>query len=84
LVGWIVSALEGAVLVGGLSAVGAGLASIGIPKDSIINYETQIKADKFVLVCHGTAVEMAHAQSILNKTGATEVNVHSGLAGQPV
>lgn len=32
LVGWIVAALEDAVLVGGLSAVGAGLYSMGVPK----------------------------------------------------
>ena len=31
LVGWIVGALEGAAVVGGLSAVGAGLVGIGIP-----------------------------------------------------
>lgn len=39
-VGWIIGALEGAVVVGGLSALGAGLYSIGIPEDSIIEYET--------------------------------------------
>jgi hypothetical protein len=33
LVAWIIGALEGAVVVGGLSALGAGLYSIGIPKD---------------------------------------------------
>src|SRR5271163_163267 len=38
LVGWIVGALEGAAVVGGLSAVGAGLYSIGIPQDSIVKY----------------------------------------------
>src|SRR5438876_11967474 len=32
LVTWIVGALEGAVVVGGLSAIGAGIYSIGIPK----------------------------------------------------
>src|SRR5664279_1763881 len=36
LVGWIVGALEGAVVVGGLSALAAALFSIGIPKDSIM------------------------------------------------
>jgi len=36
LVAWIIGALEGAVVVGGLTAVGAGLYSIGIPKDSIV------------------------------------------------
>ena len=36
----IVGALEGAGVVGGLSAIGAGLYSVGIPKDSILRYET--------------------------------------------
>jgi hypothetical protein len=40
LVSWIVRALEGAVMVGGLSALGAGLHSIGIPKNNILEYET--------------------------------------------
>ena len=39
LVAWIIAALEGAVVVGGLSAIGAGLFSLGIPKDSIVQYE---------------------------------------------
>jgi len=36
LVSWIVASLEGAVVVGGVSALGAGLVSIDIPKDSVI------------------------------------------------
>jgi hypothetical protein len=36
LVGWLGGALESAVVVGGLSALGAGLFSLGIPKDSIL------------------------------------------------
>jgi len=35
---WIIAALEGAVVVGGVSALGAGLFSLGIPKDSILKY----------------------------------------------
>src|ERR1035438_5033621 len=58
LVAWIVGALEGAVVVGGLSALGAGLYSIGIPKDSVVTYETALKADKFLLLAHGTADEV--------------------------
>src|ERR1035441_4807609 len=42
LVSWIVGALEGAAVVGGLSALGAGLYSLGIPKDSILRYETAL------------------------------------------
>ena len=44
LAAWIVAGLENAVVLGGLSAIGDGLFSIGIPKDSIVTYETAIKA----------------------------------------
>ena len=65
LVTYIVAALEEAVLVGGLSAVGAGLYSIGIPKDSVVKYETALKANKFVVVAHGTAEEVKRAEEIM-------------------
>jgi len=80
LVGWIVSALEGAVAVGGLTAMGAGLFSIGIPRDSIIKYETKVKSDKFLLVVHGTFDEVEKARKILEKTSAREVNMHTTSA----
>ena len=73
---WIVSALEGAVVVGGLSALGAGLYSIGIPKDTVLKYETAIKADKFLLVAHGSADETAKAKEILNTTHPAELTQH--------
>jgi hypothetical protein len=76
LVSWIVGALEGSVVVGGVSAVGAGLFSIGIPKDSVIKYETQIKADKFLVICHGSTEEVEKARGILGNTEAHEVNMH--------
>lgn len=76
LVTWIVGALEGAAVVGGVSAVGAALYSIGIPKDSILKYETSLKANKFLLVVHGTAEEVEKAGQILKSTNATETNVH--------
>jgi uncharacterized membrane protein len=77
LVAWIVGALEGAVVVGGLSALGAGLYSIGIPKDSVVKYEAALKSDKFLLLAHGTADEVAKARDILETTHPTEVAVHA-------
>ena len=76
IVAWIVGALEGAVVVGGLSAIGAGLYSIGIPKDSILQYETSLKAGKFMLVVHGTADEVTRAKGILSDSGASETRLH--------
>jgi uncharacterized membrane protein len=76
LVSAIIGGLEGAVAVGGLTALGAGLYSLGIPEDSIINYETSIKSDKFLLVVHGSGDELAKAKDILKSAGH-EVSVHS-------
>ncbi len=80
LVAAIVGGLEGAVAVGGLSALGAGLYSMGIPKNSVLKYETSIKSDKFLLVVHGSAEEMARAKGILEGIGH-EVNVHPPSEG---
>jgi len=77
LVSAIVGALEGAVVVGGVSVLAGALASLGIPKDSIVRYETQLKADKFILIGHGSAEEVEKAKSILASTQATELNIHN-------
>ncbi len=61
-VAWIVAGLEGAVEIGALGALGAGLYSIGIPKDSIVKYEAALKTDQFVLIAHGTAAEVAKSK----------------------
>jgi len=76
LVSSIVGGLEGAVMLGGLSALGAGLFSLGIPKDSILKYETAIKSDKFMLVVHGSADELARAKDVLTNLGHA-VEVHA-------
>jgi len=72
----LIGALESAVVVGGLSAVAAGLVSLGIPKDSAVKYESAIKADKFVLVVHGTADELEKARTILTGTAPVSVEKH--------
>ncbi len=76
IVTWIVAALEGAVVVGGLSALGAGLYSLGIPKNSVLQYETSVKAGKFVLVAHGTAEEVAKARDLLKNSGAEQIDTY--------
>ncbi|MEO8859596.1 MAG: DUF1269 domain-containing protein [Burkholderiaceae bacterium] len=77
----LVSAVEGAAVVGGLSALGAALYSSGIPKDSVVAYETAIKADNFLVTAHGSAEEMARAKAILGTLGAARVDLHENAAG---
>jgi hypothetical protein len=72
----IVGALEGAALTGGLSALGAGLYSLGIPKDSIVKYEKALKSDKFLVMAHGSAGEVANAKSILETTTQEDLVEH--------
>lgn len=76
-VGWIVGALEGAVIGGGLSALGACLFSIGIPKNSILLYETALKSGKFIVIAHGTAEETANARKIIDSTRSENTEVHA-------
>ena len=77
LVAWIVGALEEAAVVGGLSALGAALYSIGISKNSVVQYETDVKNGKLLLVVHGTADEVGRARDLLRQTGANTTTVHA-------
>jgi len=81
LVSAIVGGLQGAVVVGGLSALAAGLVGLGIPKDSVIKYETALKAGKFLLIVHGDAAETTRARDILHATGGhDEMDLHTAAA----
>jgi len=73
--GPIVAALEGAVAVGGVSVIGSALYSIGIPKNTVLRYDSALKADKFLVVVHGTEKEVQHARDILAKLGASDITI---------
>jgi hypothetical protein len=76
IVGWIIAGLEGAVVMGGLSALGAGLYSIGIPKDSILKYETAVKSGKYVVIAHGSLTEIDQAKQIISSTNPEALHAH--------
>ena len=65
LVAALIGALEGAVVVGGVSALGAALTQIGFSNQHAIKYESALKADQYVLMVHGSVAEVAKADSIL-------------------
>ena len=73
-----VSAIEGALMVGGLSALGAALAGIGIPRDSVLQYETAIAADGFLVMAHGTTGDMAQAEYALKGLNPSHLELHQG------
>lgn len=76
LVAAIITGLEGAALVGGVSALGAGLTSIGIPDNSIVEYESEVKAGKFLVIAHGSNDDVERAKNILTQAGLGVPQLH--------
>lgn len=79
-VAWIVGALEGAVVIGGGSALAAALYSIGIPKDDVLKYETQIKLGKYLLITHGPQEEVDKTRSALASSKHQGMKEHACCA----
>lgn len=77
LVAMLVGALEGGVAVGGISALGAVLVNIGVPKNSVVQYETALKVDKFVLIVHGSPDEVQRAKTLIDQANATHSAIYS-------
>jgi len=79
-----ISAIESAIVVGGLSALGAALYSIGVPKDSVLQYEAALKADGFLVMAHGTTEEMTRAKAILGTVNPSRLDMHvAAQAAEP-
>ena len=72
-----IAAIENAVIVGAASALAAALFSIGIPRDSVIQYETALKTDRFLVMAHGPAAEIARAKAILGTVNPTRIDMHT-------
>ena len=50
---------------------------IGVPKDSILEYELALKAGKFLVLAHGTAADAVRAGDTLKGTNPAALYVHS-------
>ena len=56
--------------------MGAGLVSIGIPKDSVLKYDVALKTDKYMLVVHGTPDEVVKAMDVIEGNEHSYYTVH--------
>lgn len=74
-----ISAIESAAIVGGLGALGAALYSIGVPEDSVLQYESDIKADGFLVMARGPVQEVERAKKILGASTPARIDVHGSL-----
>lgn len=54
----------------------AYLFSIGIPKDSILRYESAIKAGRIALIALGSSTDVAKAREVLKSCGAESIDSH--------
>ena len=70
LLGWVLGALEETVVTRGITAIGTALKNMGIPKNSVLSYETALRFGKFLLLVYGTAEEVAQAQHIMQMNRA--------------
>ena len=75
-----VSAVEGAVVVGGLGGLG-GLAGIDAPRDSVLRYETAIAASGVLVLAHGKADDLAQVGDVLKPLNPSHLEIHP--CGQP-
>ena len=75
-VAWVSCVLEGALLVPGLSVLGAGLYNHGIPKEFALLCETALRTDKLVVVAHGTPDEVMHSKDILRSSRPRQVELY--------
>jgi hypothetical protein len=53
-----------------------------VPKDSVIQYETALKADSFLVMAHGTAEEMGRAKAILSTANPSRLDVHTDVKAE--
>jgi hypothetical protein len=68
---------EGLVVGGGRSALGAAMYSIGIQGDSVIDFETALRADNILMMAHGTVEEMVCAKAVLGSIGWYRLGAHA-------
>lgn len=76
----VASAAEGALVVGGLSVLGAALSSIGVPKDSVLQYATALETDAFLVTAHGPDTELARARTILSAANPSSLELHDSTS----
>ncbi len=76
--GWLAATLIGAGLGAGLGA----LIGLGVPKDQVAVYEDELKADRYLVIVHGTEESIHHATDILNSADALTVRAY--VRGVPV
>jgi uncharacterized membrane protein len=59
-------------------ALGGALTAVGIPKDGIPKYEADLRADRLLVIAHGTTGEVDKARELLGQTSHHRLDHHTG------
>jgi hypothetical protein len=73
---WIAGAFHNSAKRGGLTIVGSALATIGIARDNILQYEAALRTGKYILVVHGSPDAVASALAAIGGTVSCFHTVH--------
>jgi len=73
----LVGGLEGATAVGASSALFGALTGLGIPRDSVVQYENDVRAGKFLVLAQGATEDLTRAREVLDPAVAQSVAIHS-------
>jgi hypothetical protein len=76
--------LLASLIAAGVGAAGGALAgsltSMGIPKEGIPIYKADLKAEKFLVIAHGTPADVTRARELLGQTAPERLDHHAAPA----
>ena len=71
--GWLASTILGAGIGAGLGA----LTGLAVPEDEVPVYENDLKAERYLVVVHGTPAEVEKAHTLLAAAGPVRVSAYA-------
>ncbi len=73
---YIVNGLEDSSAIEEPTSFNSVLSGFGIPRNSILKYEIAIKADKYLVIAHGSRGEVEKAKEIIESCDIFNVTMH--------
>ena len=72
----VVAAVDGSKFYGVSSPFGAALFSFGVNRNCVVEYEAVLKSDGFLVLAHGSKVEVDKAKAILARLNPLQLETH--------
>jgi hypothetical protein len=75
--GLVVAELQGTMVVGGMSVLGASLMALSVPGIHAMKYEVAVLADQLLLVAQWEGIEAVHGFQALRESSPLELELHA-------